>query len=148
MHHHGHMYRHCTVALEYYREFQITPIKTKSDYWTGNDSLSFWLDVRFLPHQQYEILFVQRFALLCYIFLLLCFPATQQLINFFLVCSYFLTCLASSCLIPELYLTNLFLCVKKMEREKLEKLKRKAEKEMAEKAKENTEKKSEGTHKD
>ncbi|XP_018813700.1 uncharacterized protein At2g27730, mitochondrial-like [Juglans regia] len=38
--------------------------------------------------------------------------------------------------------------IQKMEREKLEKLKRKAEKEMAEKAKENTEKKSEGTHKD
>ncbi|XP_040991605.1 uncharacterized protein At2g27730, mitochondrial isoform X2 [Juglans microcarpa x Juglans regia] len=38
--------------------------------------------------------------------------------------------------------------IQKMEREKLEKLKRKAEKEKAEKAKENTEKKSEGTHKD
>lgn len=61
-------------------------------------------------------------------------------IKFFLICSQLLAYLTLSSSILELYLTNLFLCVKKMERERLEKLKQKAEKEKAEKAKENTDK--------
>lgn len=107
-----------------------------------NDSPFLFFVIYSLFHSvNYTKIPVHRFVLLSYVSFDSAFSTNKQFQSIlFCYAITFAYCLAFSSLVLGLIWTNLLICVKKMEKERLEKLKQKKEKEKAEKAKENGDK--------